>query len=58
LAGLATVLIAFLIPGLRKVLGIVPLTLTQWSLVAGIAFLLLVIVEIAKLTANRFHAND
>jgi len=58
LAGLVTVLIAFLFPGLRELLGIVPLTLTQWSLVAGIAFLLLVIVEIAKLTANRFHAND
>ena len=58
LAGLATVLIAFLIPGLRKVLGIVPLTLTQWGLIAGIALLLLAIVEIAKLIANRYHSQD
>jgi Ca2+-transporting ATPase len=53
LAGLATAVIAFLIPALRELLGIVPLTLSQWSLIAGIALLLLVIVEIAKLIANR-----
>jgi Ca2+-transporting ATPase len=58
LVGFATILVAFLIPGLRALLGIVPLTLTQWGLVAAIAFLLLVIVEIAKMIANRFHGQD
>jgi Ca2+-transporting ATPase len=56
--GFATILVAFLIPGLRGLLGIVPLTLTQWGLVASIAFLLLVIVEIAKMIANRLHGQD
>jgi len=58
LAGLATALIAFLVPALRELLGIVPLTLTQWGLVAGIALLLLAIVEVAKTIASRLHEND
>ena len=58
LAGLATALIAFLIPGLRTLLGIVPLTLSQWGVVAGIALLLLMIVEIGKLIANRLIQNN
>jgi Ca2+-transporting ATPase len=58
LAGVATALVAFVIPGLRELLGIVPLTMAQWSLVAGIALLLLAIVEIAKLAANRLHGLD
>jgi magnesium-transporting ATPase (P-type) len=58
LAGLATAVIAFLIPGLRDLLGIVPLTWAQWGLVAGIALLLLAIVEIGKLIANRLHDHD
>ena len=57
-AGLATALIAFLIPGLREILGIVPLTLEGWGLVVGIALLLLAIVEVAKLIANKVHAHD
>jgi Ca2+-transporting ATPase len=58
LAGLLTALVAFLIPGLRRLLGIVPLTWGQWGLVAGIALLLLVIVEIGKAIANRLHERD
>jgi Ca2+-transporting ATPase len=58
LAGLATALIAFLIPGLRNVLGIVPLSLSEWGIIAGIAILLLVIVEIAKMIAKGIHDND
>jgi len=58
LAGLATALIAFLIPGLRNVLGIVPLSLMEWGVIAGIAILLLIIVEIAKMIAKGIHDND
>lgn len=58
LAGVATALLPFLVPGLRELLGIVPLTLTQWGLVAGIAVLLLAVVEIGKIVANRLHAHD
>ena len=53
LAGLATAFIAFLVPGLRELLGIVPLTLTQWGLIFAIAFSLLIVVEIGKWISNR-----
>lgn len=58
IAGLATALIAFLIPGLRNVLGIVPLSLMEWGVIAGIALLLLIIVEVAKMIASNIHDND
>ena len=58
LAGLATALIAFLIPGLRDLLGLVPLTLDEWGLVAGVALALLVAVEIGKVISHRMHTND
>jgi len=58
IAGLATALIAFLIPGLRSLLGIVPLSLSEWGVVAGIALILLAIVEVGKVFANRLHAHD
>lgn len=57
LLGFATVAIAFLIPGLRTVLGIVPLTLQQWLLVTSISLILLVSVEIGKAISHRLHAN-
>jgi len=57
LLGLFTVAIAFLIPGLRAVLGIVPLTPGEWLLVIGIALLLLFFVEIGKAVSNRLHLN-
>ena len=38
-------LVAFLIPGLRNLLGLVPLNLEEWLWVGGIALSLLVIVE-------------
>ena len=44
-AGILTHWIAFLIPGLRGLLGIVPLSLEEWGWVTGIALTLLVIVE-------------
>jgi magnesium-transporting ATPase (P-type) len=54
-AGFITIAIAFLIPGLRNVLGIVPLTLQEWLWVAGVAFALLLLVEIGKAISNRIH---
>lgn len=58
LAGLLTALIAFWIPGLRELLGIVPLSLEEWSWVIGVALLLLATVEVGKVIANRLHTND
>ena len=58
LAGVLTALIAFWIPGLRNVLGIVPLSLEEWGWVVGVALSLLVIIEVGKAIANRLHAND
>ncbi len=54
-AGLFLAVIAFLIPPLRAILGIVPLTLDQWALVAGVAITLLAIVEIGKWISNWLH---
>lgn len=58
IAGILTIAIAFLIPGLRDLLGIVPLSLQEWALVGGIAFTLLIIVEIGKAISNRLHPNE
>jgi Ca2+-transporting ATPase len=58
LAGILTALIAFFIPGLRDLLGIVPLSLEEWGWVAGVALALLAAVEIGKAIANRLQAND
>lgn len=53
-----TVAIAFLIPGLRELLGIMPLSLQEWLWVIGVAFTLLIFVEIAKAISNRIYTND
>ena len=58
LAGLGTAVLPFLVPGLRTLLGIVPLTFLEWLLVAGIALGLLTVVEIGKWISNKIHAND
>jgi hypothetical protein len=58
LAGLAMAVLPFLIPGLRNLLDIVPLTFTEWMEVAGIALGLLAVVEIGKWISNKIHAND
>jgi len=57
-AGLLTIAVAFLIPGLRDLLGIVPLTLEDGLRVIGVALFLLVTVEIAKAISHRLHASD
>ena len=56
-AGLLLVLVAFLVPSIRNLLGIVPLSLAQWGLVAGVALSLIVVVEIGKAISNRLHRD-
>ena len=57
-AGFLTISIAFLIPGLRKLLGITPLSLEEWLWVFGAALTLLIFVEIAKAVSRGLHIND
>lgn len=57
-AGFLTIGVAFWIPGLRDLLGIVTLTPQEWLWVFGIAITLLVFIEIAKAISNRLHAHD
>jgi uncharacterized membrane protein required for colicin V production len=52
IAGLLMVVIAFAFPSLRSLLGIVPLSLQQWSWIASIAVGLLMAVEIGKWVRN------
>ncbi len=52
IGGLALVALAFAVPGLRELLGIVMLTWQQWLLVIGIAILLLLTVELSKAIRN------
>lgn len=58
MAGIVTIAIAFLIPGLRNLLGIVPLSLQEWAMVIGVAFTLLIFVEIGKAVSNRLHPHE
>jgi P-type Ca2+ transporter type 2C len=58
IAGFLTIAIAFLIPGLRGLLGIVPLTLQEWLLVISVSLILLVSVETGKAISNRAHPDD
>ena len=58
IAGILTIAIAFLIPGLRDLLGIVPLSQENWLWVIGIAFALLMTVEIGKAISNKLHTSD
>ena len=53
--GIALALLAFLVPGLRQVLGIVPLHIGDWLLVTGVALGLLGVVEVGKMIANWQH---
>lgn len=55
LAGLFMAVFPFLVPELRRLLVIVPLSIQEWLLVAGIALALLVIVEIGKAVNNKLH---
>ena len=56
--GLLMVAIAFFVPPVRHLLGIVPLTPMQWLQIFAIAFGLLVAVEIGKWIRNLFLKNS
>ena len=58
LAGLATAVLPFLVPSLRELLGIVPLSFGEWLMVAGIATGLLAVVEVGKFISNKAHAKE
>jgi Ca2+-transporting ATPase len=53
--GIALVVLPFMVPQLRTLLQLTPLSWRQWVLIAGIAFGLLIIVEIGKLIRNRWQ---
>ncbi len=55
LGGLLLAVGAFVFPAIRDLLGIVPLSLEQWGVVAGVAISLLVTVEIGKAISNYLH---
>jgi len=57
-AGLATAFAAFYVPGIRKLLGLVPLSVQQWGMIAGIAFSILLIVEVGKAISVRLHMKN
>jgi magnesium-transporting ATPase (P-type) len=54
LAGVALALGAFAVPGIRNLLGIVPLSLAQWARVFAVAGALLLTVEAGKWLNHRF----
>ena len=58
LAGLFMAVIPFVVPGIRNLLGVVPLTWQEWGWVAGVALSLLVVVEIGKSISLRLHHRN
>jgi Ca2+-transporting ATPase len=55
-SGLLVAVLAFLVPGLRQVLGIVPLHIGDWLLVASVSLSLLAVVEVGKgISSGRFR---
>ena len=48
IAGWVMTVVPFVVPGLRSLLGLTPLSWSEWGLVAGIALSLLLIVEFGK----------
>ena len=56
--GLATAVLPFLVPSIGDLLGVVPLTIQDWFIVAGIALGLLVVVELGKWVSNKLQAKD
>jgi Ca2+-transporting ATPase len=58
ISGLLMVVLAFAVPGLQQVLGIVPLHIGDWLLVTGVALGLLAVVELGKAIANWQHGSS
>ena len=56
--GLATAVLPFLVPSIGDLLGVVPLTIQDWFIVAGIALGLLVVVELGKWVSNKLQVKD
>ena len=56
-AGIFTVVLPFLVPGLGSLLGIVPLRVEEWLIVVGIALGLLMMVEFVKWVSNKVQAS-
>ena len=56
--GVLMVFIPFMVPALRNLLGIVPLSFGEWVLVFGVAFALSSIVEIGKLIRRRSYRKQ
>jgi Ca2+-transporting ATPase len=56
-SGLFLAVVAFLVPALRQVLGIVPLSLDHWAVIAGVALVLLLFVEVGKWISNEIHSR-
>jgi Ca2+-transporting ATPase len=56
-SGLLLAVIPFLVPALRRVLGIVPLSLDYWAVIAGVALALLLFVEVGKWISNGIHSR-
>ncbi len=54
-AGLLLAFVPFVVPTLRNLLELAPLTWGQWGVVFAIAFLLLGVVEIGKFVTNQRH---
>ncbi len=55
--GLVLALLPFLVPGLGRMLSIVPLYPEDWLLVIGVAVGLLSVVEVGKWITNRSHRS-
>ncbi len=53
LGGLVLVFLPFVVPALRTVLGVVPLSFVQWLLIAAVALGLLLAAELGKAISNR-----
>lgn len=51
--GLILAFTAFMVPSIRNLLELAPLSLQQWGVIFGVALTLLAIVEIGKLINNR-----
>jgi len=56
-SGLLMVVLAFAVPGVQRVLGIVPLHIGDWLLVAGVSLGLLAVVEVGKAITNWRHRS-
>ena len=55
--GLLMAVLPFIVPAIGRALQVVPLSLAEWGLVAGIALALLAVVELAKAITQYSYSN-